>query len=43
MLAPVAHSEGSAKSRSRFAAVRGGVFSLYTIPLEYLLGDGYLW
>jgi hypothetical protein len=36
----VDYSQDSGKSRSGFAAIRGGVFSLYTIPLRRLLGDG---
>jgi hypothetical protein len=31
------------KSRTRFAGKRGGVFSLYTIPLRHLLKDAWLW
>ena len=34
-------NDDSGKSRSRFAAIWGGVFSLYTIPLQHLLEDGW--
>ena len=37
---PVDYSQDSGKSQSRLAAIRGGVSSLYTIPLWHLLGDG---
>jgi hypothetical protein len=41
---PLDHTgEGGGKSRPRFAAKRGGSFSLYTIPLWHLLGDGWMW
>jgi hypothetical protein len=33
----------AAKSRARFAAKWGRVFSLYTIPLWHLLGDEWFW